>query len=178
MEAGRFEEALEYGTQAILISSSDQISIISNMAMALSASCKKKDLEKAIELVDLNMELMDLFAAPGKVTYFHKIKTMMLIMKAWWQSCLGDEKAMENSVSMAYKMACEFDAANAKNELSQSLRFYFSKKKVYSYDSTGANAVTGIETMFKDDKRIVTAKTGKYMKPVMDAWFRIKESQT
>ena len=124
------------------------------------------------------MDLMDLYAAPGKVTYCNKIKTIMLILIAWWQSCLGDKKAMENTVSMAYKMACEYDEAHAKNELSESLRFYFSKKKAYSFDSTGANAVIGIEAMFKNDKTVYSQKNYKYMQPVADAWFALKDSQS
>ena len=175
MNAGRFEEALDYGSQAILRTSADQFSIISNMAMSIAASGRKRDIEKAIEMVDANITLAGLFGAPDRITYMNKLQTIMLILKAWWQSCLGDKEAMESSVAEAFRLATLYDNSKSTNELSAGLRFYYSKNKAYSYDSTGANAVSGIESMFNEDKTVVTAKNYKYMKNVADAWYRIKE---
>ena len=175
MNAGRFEESLEYGSQAILRVSADQFAIISNMAMSLAASGRKRDIEKAIEMADMNITLAGLFGVPDKITYMNKLQTIMLILKAWWQSCLGDKAGMEASVAEAFRLASLFDSSNQTNELSSSLRFYYSKNKAYSYDSTGANAVSGIESMFEDEKTVVTARNYKYMKDVRDAWFRLKE---
>jgi len=59
-------------------------------------------------------------------------------------------------------------------DMSSSIRFYFSDKKAYSFDSTGAGAVTGIESMFDDDNSVVTAKNYKHMKKVIDEWNRLK----
>ena len=53
---------------------------------------------------------------------------------------------------------------------------YFSEDKAYSFDSTGAGAVSGIESMFEDDQGVVTARIYKHMGKVIDEWNRLKEA--
>ncbi len=155
----------------------DQYGTITNMAMSLAASGRKKDIEKAIELADLNMALIMHYAVPDKVTYFHKLRVIMMILKAWWLSCLRELEAMEACVREAWELANLYDQSASTNELSTSIRFYFSEEKAYSYDSTGADAVAGVESMFKDDGSIVTKKNAKYMADVIKVWEQQKRAR-
>ena len=177
LKAGKFEESLKYGTTAMIRLCAEQYGVITNMAMALAASGRKKDIEKAIELADLNMDLIGRYAIPGKVTYFHKLRTIMLILKAWWLSCIHDKEAMQACVKEAYDLAKQYDDSTSNNELSASVRFYFSDEKAYSFDSTGAGAVAGIESMFENDKSVESAKNYKYMSDVIKAWNKIKKEE-
>ena len=174
MNSGKFEEALDVGTMAMVQLVADQFGLVTNMAMCLAASGRKKDIESAIELADLNKALIKNYAVPDKITYFDKLYTIMLILKAWWQACIGQPEAMEASIKEAWDIANMYDNADVNNELSESVRFYYSKHKAYSYDSNGSSAVAGIESMFEDDKGVVSAKNMKHMQKVIDAWNRIK----
>ena len=174
MNSGEFKESLDYGTSAMIRLCADQYSVITNMAMSLAASGRKKDIEKAIELCDLNINLTELWGIPGKITYFHKLQTIMLLLKSWWLACIGEDDAMKACVKKTWELANLYDESASSNELSSSIRFYFSDKKAYSFDSTGAGAVTGIESMFDDDNTVVTAKNYKHMKKVIDEWNRLK----
>ncbi len=81
---------------------------------------------------------------------------------------------MESCVKEAWELANLYDRSASGNELSESVRFYFSEEKAYSFDSTGAGAVSGVESMFEDDGGIVTKKNAKYMDGVIKAWNRLK----
>ena len=94
----------------------------------------------------------------------------MLILKAWWFSCLHEQESMKACVKEAWELANLFDQSATGNELSESLRFYFSEDKAYSFDSTGAGAVAGVESMFHDDGSIVTKKKAKHMADVIKVW--------
>ena len=170
MNAGKFKESLNYGTTAMIRLCADQYGTITNMAMAMAASGRKKDIEEAIELANLNMDLIEHYAIPGKITYFHKLRVIMLILKAWWFSCLHEQESMKACVKEAWELANLFDQSATGNELSESLRFYFSEDKAYSFDSTGAGAVAGVKSMFHDDGSIVTKKNAKHMADVIKVW--------
>ena len=176
MNSGKFEEALKYGTSAMIRLCASQYGIITNMAMSLAASGRKKDLEKAIELADMNIALTGLYGKPGQITYFHKLQTIMLLLKSWWLACIGDDVTMKACVKEMWDLANLYDKSASSNELSGSVRFYFSDDKAYSFDSTGAGAVSGIESMFEDDHGVVTAKIYKHMGKVIDEWNRLKEA--
>ena len=176
MNSGKFEESLKYGTSAMIRICANQYGVITYMALTLAASGRKKDLEKAIELADMNIALTKLYGRPDQITYFHKLQTIMLLLKSWWLSALGDDAAMKTCVKEMWDLANLYDRSASSNELSGSVRFYFSEDKAYSFDSTGAGAVSGIESMFEDDQSVVTAKIYKYMGKVIDEWNRLKEA--
>jgi hypothetical protein len=83
---------------------------------------------------------------------------------------------MKACVKEMWDLANLYDRSASSNELSGSVRFYFSEDKAYSFDSTGAGAVSGIESMFEDDQSVVTAKIYKYMGKVIDEWNKLKEA--
>ncbi len=174
MNSGKFDESLKYGTSAMVRLCANQFTVITNMAMTISASGRNKDIEKAIELADMNIALTELWGIPGKITYFHKLQTIMLILKAWWFSCINQDEKMKDCVKNAWNLANLYDQSASSNELSSSIRFYYSDEKTYSFDSTGASAVTGIESMFENDSSVVTSKNYKHMKKVISEWNSLK----
>ena len=84
---------------------------------------------------------------------------------------------MEACVKEAWELANLYDESASSNELSSSVRFYFSEEKAYSFDSTGAGAVAGVESLFEPDDSIVTKKNIKYMKNVIKVWNNLKTNK-
>ncbi len=175
MDKGDREEALKYYNTAFLNSFSEQYSVFSNASMTVASSGKRKDYQTAIELMDAELKILELYAKPGGLNYMHKLKTILLILKAWWLSCIKQYKEMEECVKEAYEIAVRLDEQGVPYELSSSLKFYFSEAKSYFYDSIGIGAVDGIETMFTTDENETIKKNYKYMQNVIDCWYKLKE---
>lgn len=170
MNKGEREEALKYYNVALLNSFSEQYSVFTNASLAVAASGKRKDYATAIELMDAEIKILKLFSKDGNYNYTHKLMTVLLILKAWWLSCIKDYDAMEKCVKEAYVMAVELDKAGIPLEMSSSIKFYFSEDKSYFYDTIGVGAVEGVESLFNKKKDKSIEKNYPYMRNVIDCW--------
>ena len=173
------EEALKYYNTALLKNFSEQYSILVNASIAVAASCKRKDYQTAIDLIDTEMQILKLYGSDAEKNYTFKLRTILLIMKAWWLSCIRDYKHMEECVKEAYALAVKLDAEGVPFELSSSLKFYFSDDKAYFYDTVGVDAVEGIETMFERERDGSKAigKNYDHMQKVIDCWNECKKNK-
>ena len=175
MNKGEREEALKYYNVALLHGFSEQYSVFSNASLAVAASGKRKDYQTAIGLMDAEIKILKLFSKDGSYNYIHKLMTVLLILKAWWFSCIKDHEAMEKCVKEAYLIATELDKAGVPLEMSSSFKFYFSEDKSYFYDTIGVGAVEGIEALFNRKKDKSIEKNYIYMRDVIDCWKACKK---
>lgn len=173
------EEALKYYNTALLKNFSEQYSILANASIAVAASCKRKDYQTAIDLINTEMQILKLYGSDTEKNYTFKLRTILLITKAWWLSCIRDYKHMEECVKEAYALAVKLDAEGVPFELSSSLKFYFSDDKAYFYDTVGVDAVGGIETMFERERDGSKAigKNYDHMQKVIDCWNECKKNK-
>ena len=176
-EKGERGEALKYYNTALLKNFSEQYSILVNASIAVAASRKRKDYQTAIDLIDTELQILKLYGSDAEKNYTFKLRTILLIMKAWWLSCIKDYKTMEECVREAYTLAVKLDAEGVPFELSSSLKFYFSEDKSYFYDTVGVDAVAGIENIFKREKEesVSIGKNYEHMKAVIDCWNECKK---
>ncbi len=178
MKLDRRSEALNYYSTAMTIGFANQYELSNNTALALASTGKEADIKTALDLVETELQVLDLYAIPKKITFIHKLKSVLLIDKAWWYSCLGMIDEMKKCVEQAYALATTFDGAKAKSEITDSIKYvYFSKDMVSTHDSIGLSAVSGIEAMFKRKIEPVTEKNAKYIKNVADYWNEIKNKK-
>ena len=174
---GEREEALNYYNNVLIKNFSEQYSVLTNASIAVAASCKRKDYQTAIDLIDTEMQILKLYSNDAEKNYTFKLKAILLIVKAWWLSCIKDYKGMEECVKEAYALAVKLDTAGVPFELSASLKFYFSESKSYFFDSLGVGAVAGIDALFekeKEDHKAI-AKNYDYMLKVIDCWKECKK---
>ncbi len=176
MDMGKMDEALEYSTTALLLNFADQFRILNNMALQIASSGKQKDIKNAIEIADATITVIDTYNIKDKITYISKLKSLVIITKAWWYSCLGDITEMKRCIDDAFFLAVSFDKSGVSSDMSTSIRFYFKKKKSYSYDTIGTSAVAGIDALFTQDDDIVSKKNAKYMDNVIKYWNSLKKS--
>ena len=174
LDTGKREECLELSTMVLLQGFAYEYQLITNMAIAVASTGKKGDMETAVELIDMEMALRDQFSVDDPINYTHKLKTVSLILKAWWLSGLGEYERMKECVREAYDLAVLYDKSEGASDLSRSFRFYFSKKKTSVFDSVGTSAVAGIESMFEKKQDLTNKKTYKYMGKVIEYWNKLK----
>lgn len=178
LDTGKREECLDLGSTAFLRCFSTLYLLVNNVALAMASTGKRKDIEKAIELADFGIGITDQYAGNGTIGYFHKLKTILLILKAWWLFCLDRSEEAKACVKEAYDLANLHDSsAEATFDLAGSFRFYYSKNKSVAYDSIGSSAVEGIEALFEQDVDVYSKKNYNYMKPVIEYWKYLKNEQ-
>lgn len=170
------DEAIQYFNSALLKNFADQYVILTNFAIAIASSGKKSDIKKAIEFIDGENAILDIYGNPDKINYTHKQKAINYIIKAWWLSCLGDIDDMEKYVQKAYELAIMCDKQKSINNISNDLRFFISDKIAHVFDEMGAGTVEGIEQMFQPDgNEIPYQKNIKYLQNVIDYWNQLKK---
>ncbi len=175
MKLDRRTEALDYYSTAMILYFVNQFEASSHTALALITTGKAADIKKAMELIEAELAILDIYAIPNKVTMIHKLKSVLMLHLGWGYACLGMPDKMKDCIRQAYALAIAFDNENIRSELAESIRFsYFSKKRVTTYDSIGVSAVSGIEGFLarKPDDRY--KKVVKYRKEVVDCWNEIK----
>ena len=175
LDTGKRDDCLDVGTSAFLKSYGTLYQLVNNVSLAMASTGKKKDIEKAIELADFGIMLTEWYSKENSVGYFHKLKAIILILKAWWLSCLGDFDAMKACTKAAYELAVSYDSSDsATSDLSKSFRFYYSKKKSTVFDSLGTSAVAGIDSLFSKEADESTKKNYRHMKEVVEYWNSLK----
>ncbi|MBE5841207.1 MAG: helix-turn-helix transcriptional regulator [Butyrivibrio sp.] len=172
------EECLEYSSMALLRNFGVQYQLMTNMSLAVASSGKAKDLRMAVDLLDASIVILDTYAVPDSIGYTHKLKTISLIIKAWWFACLKEYDAMEECVRDSYNLAVTYDKTPHKSsELSTSIRFYLCKHKTSVYDSLGATAVSGIEALFSQKIDGSNKINHKHLGKVIECWNRVKKNE-
>ncbi|MCR4588448.1 MAG: helix-turn-helix domain-containing protein [Lachnospiraceae bacterium] len=175
MEMGRREESLEQYSIALITNFAEQYEVLNNTALSLASSGKASDIRKALEMTDTACLILDAYSVPGEVNYLSKLKAVLYILKAWWQSCLGDFAAMEVSVKEAYRLATLFDEAKLPDDIAGSIRYsFFRKKNLKTYDTLGITAREGIEAIFAEEPDAKTKKNYKHMAKVVECWNQLK----
>ena len=175
MKLERRTEALDHYSTALIINLVEQYEVSIYTALALAATGKITDIKKAIELIEAELAILDIYAIPNKVTMIHKLKSVLIMHLAWGYSCLGKPEEMRECVRQAYALATVFDNENIRSEIAESIRFaYFSEKLVSTYDSIGVSAVSGIERFLTQEVEDQYKKNAKYLKDVIDYWNEIK----
>ncbi len=172
---GKLDEALEYFTHALIKSFSEQLNVIFNLGGVLSIQGKKSDAEKALDMVGVELDLVKASAVEGDVNYTYKMRSALYIVKACLHSRLGETAEMEECVRKAYKLATAFDNAFAPLELAESIKFFFTKQKIYSRDTTGVGAVQGIDSILTVRIKDTKGKSSKPVMKVRDYWEKVKE---
>lgn len=170
MDIGNVKESMKYHTIALVKNFGEQYEILLNTSIAVASSGKKADIKKSVELMDTEILILDAYSLSDRINYVHKLKTIALMIKAWWLSCLGEYEDMSQCVKEAYRLASLFDSQDVSSDLSTSIKFYFMEKKSYSYDSLGATAVVGIETLLHKTPDIVSNKNYKHLAKVIECW--------
>nr|MCR5585502.1 helix-turn-helix domain-containing protein [Lachnospiraceae bacterium] len=178
MKLERRSEALNYYSTAILICFVKQYELSANTALALASTGKKEDIKKAHDLIETELGILDLYAIPQKITFIYKLKSLLLIYKAWGSACLGMTEDMKKCVEEAYALAKAFDDSKVRSEVTDAIKYvYFSKDMVSTHDSIGPSAESGIEALFKRKHEALTEKNAKYLSIVADYWNEIKNKK-
>ncbi len=167
---GKYKECLEYSTKAVIRCFALQYTTINYMIMAIAADCKEESLERALELTNHELRLLDEYKKDSTPGYLDKLKAIKLIFKAWVMAALDDDEEMEACVKKAYLLASRYDKAPKKNTLAEDFKFYYSKEKAYYYDSTGTTAVAGMDNLFDQMKELPSKKVVKYLPKVIECW--------
>ncbi|MBR1640838.1 MAG: helix-turn-helix transcriptional regulator [Butyrivibrio sp.] len=176
LDTGKRDECLDVGSTGFLRCFSTIYQLVTNVSLAMASTGKKKDIEKAIEIADFGITISNCYSKEDSIGYFHKLGTILLILKAWWLSCLGDFDTMKTCTREAYELAVRYDnSEDATSDLSKSFRFYYSKNKSAAFDSLGTSAVAGIESIFSQKPDMATKKNYKHMGPVIDYWYALKD---
>ncbi len=167
---GKYKESLDYSTRAVIRCFALQYTTINYMLMAVAADGKKESLENALEIADHELRLLDEYKKDSSVGYIDKLKAIKLMLKAWVMAALGDDKEMEALVKKAYLLASRYDKANKKNDLAEDFKFYYTEEKAYFYDSTGVEAVAGMDNLFEELKEYPAKKLVKFLPKVIECW--------
>lgn len=167
---GKYKESLDYSTRAVLRCFALQYTTINYMLMAVAADGKKESLKKALDIADHELRLLDEYKKDNSIGYIDKLKAIKLMLKAWVMAALGDDKEMEVLVKKAYLLASRYDKANKKNDLAEDFKFYYTEEKAYFYDSTGVDAVAGMDNLFEELKEYPSKKLVKFLPKVIECW--------
>ena len=170
MNMGKYKESLDYGTRALLRSFASQYTTVNYMLMAVAADGKKESLEKALDLADHELRILDEHKKGKETGYIDKLKAIKLLLKAWVMAAMNDYESMEACVKEAYLLASRYDETDARNDLSADFRFYYTKEKSYFYDSAGVSAVAGMENLFDQFKDYPSKKMVKHIDKVIECW--------
>jgi len=150
--------------------------VINNSAITLAASGNPKDIRLAIDMMGTEITILNSYSVQDRVNFIYKLEATLYILRAWWQSCLGEFEDMEASVKEAYRLATAFDEEEKPEDLMRSIKYtVFSKKKISSFDTLGVSAREGIEQLFLRKPDSETEKNYVHMKKVIDSWNSLKE---
>ena len=167
---GKYKESLDYSTRSVLRCFALQYTTINYMLMAVAADGKRESLEKARDLADHELRLLDEYKKNSAPGYIDKLKAIKLILKAWVMAALGEDEEMEACVKKAYHLASRYDKASKKNDLAQDFKFYLTEEKAYFYDTTGTTAVAGMDNLFQQLEEYPGKKLLKYLPKVIECW--------
>ena len=170
MSMGKYRESLDFGTRALLRSFASQYTTVNYMLIAVAADGRKESLEKALELADHELRILDEYKRGDEIGYMDKLKAIILLTKAWMMAAMNDNKHMEACVKEAYRLASRYDEADDKNDPAADFKFYHSKEKAYFYDSAGVSAVAGMENLFEQFKDYPSKKMLKHIDKVTMCW--------
>ena len=170
MSMGKYRESLDFGTRALLRSFVSQYTTVNYMLIAVAADGRKESLQKALELADHELRILDEYKKDDEIGYMDKLKAIILLTKAWMMAAMNDNKYMEVCVKEAYRLASRYDKADNKNDLSSDFRFYYTKEKSYYYDSAGVSAVAGMENLFGQARTYLSRKMAKHIDKVIECW--------
>ena len=171
---GKREEALEHSTYAIIKSFLSSCEALSNTSYILASSGKRKDIEKALEMIDSMLMIIDAFTLK-KLNYTHKLKATALSFKAFYYECLGDHESMKKNLKEAYRIAYEMDKENVSEELAKGLKYYFIDKPLFSFDNIGVGVVKGIENGFRKELIVPNSPLNDHLTPVLEYWKELKK---
>ena len=170
MNLGKSKEALDYGTKSLIRCFAEQYSTVTYMALASALPGKKNSYEKALELTDYELNVMDLSRRDDSIGYIGKLKAITLVLKGWWLSGLERYDEMKAALDESYKLAVSYDKTGGRSDFSADFRFYLTKEKAYYYDSAGPDAVDGMKKLFEQLHDSPFKKVSKTLEPVIDYW--------
>lgn len=174
IKSGKREEALEHSTYSILRCFGSSCEALSNTSYILASSGKRKDIEKALEMTDSVLQVIDAFATQ-KLNYTHKLKATALSFKALYYDCLGDHENMKKNLEESYKIAYAMDKENITSDLSKGMKYYFIDKSLYSFDNIGVGVVKGIENCFENELATLNSPLNDHLAPVLEYWNELKK---
>ena len=118
-------------------------------ANMISSSETEQDIKTALDISESGALMLDAFCKNDSVNYIYKLKSSIYMQKAWWLACLKRTGEMHACVEEAYRMAHLYDTEAVSTDFSSSLKF-LNRTEVHVFDSIGADAVSGIDSLLKD----------------------------
>ncbi|RKM56896.1 helix-turn-helix domain-containing protein [Butyrivibrio sp. CB08] len=174
LDQGRVDEAFEYFSYAIIKSFTEQLNTVFYLGGAFSTVGKKAEIRKALEMLDVEIKFVEGSFIDGKVSYCHKTKALLYIVKACLYSRLGETEEMNKCVKKAYKLAREYDTACDVDDLNSSIKFLFTKSKIVTHDTTGKGAIDSIDNILQYRFRGNDGKIPRQIAAVKKAWDALK----
>ncbi|MBR6403377.1 MAG: helix-turn-helix transcriptional regulator [Eubacterium sp.] len=170
LENNDVKQALEYSTSGLINHLANVINSSMFMLFALSRTGKKKDKEAALELADVNIDVMRRFET-ADTGYFTKLEALFYILKAYINACLGMDKDMKKCVETGKALARKYDEDGMMRDVAKSIKFYYSDKETFNaIDAIGESAVEGIGESFMKLFSKVSGGDKKILKKLSDCW--------
>ena len=170
LQLGKTTEAFENFSVALFRNFVEQEVVTINTAWAIITTGRKKDYQKALELLDAHLGFVEACSYREKLTIMDKVKLLPLIDKACLYSCLGKEKEMKACVQEARQLAEKSDKEELSMELPDFFKFYFTTMHVPVYDALGEKAVAGVDIDLQRKLDEIPKNRRKYIEKVVECW--------
>ena len=176
MNSGKLDEALSRYSRVILSIFLRSYELSTSMAIALACTDKRENYSEAINLVDWGIGIMDM-TSDSSLGYFAKLKSVLIILKAMFLSCVKEYDQMEKCIDKAYELAKKFDEAPS-NDLASKMKFWHEGDdyKPFAHDTLGIGAVEGIDVLFTQSPSFIQEKIVGKMDRAEKYWKKIYNS--
>lgn len=170
-------ESLEYYSNAFVYYLINLHTLLVTSANMIASSEKEQDLKTALSLSESGFLLLDAFGISDTVNYLYKLKSSLLIQKAWWLACLKRTGEMHACVEEAYRMADLYDKEADSKDLASALKFLV-QTEIHVFDSIGASAVSGIDAIFDQILSEMNGRNAAAYDEVRNYWEETKEKNS